>query len=650
MIIAPKAVNEAARLAALHSMQVLDTPAEEVFDRITRLAAAIFDVPTALITLIDENRQWFKSRHGLDIQETPRDLAFCSHAILDPSELMVVPDATTDPRFHDNPYVTGPFGLRFYVGHPLVSVSDHCIGTLCLIDQRVRTFTDTQRAVLHDLAKTAQELLQFRELQVQSGKLLNAVRDESVRFKATFDQSVMGMAHVSPTGDWLRVNRRLCDMLGYTEKELSVLTFQDVTHPEDLEKDLDLLRQTIDGKIPGYTMEKRYFRKDGSEFWAELTVSLTRSPAGHPEFFVSVIDDISRRKEAEAALRTSRDNLQSEIELRTRELGQVNRNLQTQMKRLADTAAQRRRSEAQMRLVMDGIPGMVAYWDSEERCTYCNQRFARWLNAEPAQLVGRRMSDILPEAAYSWSRENVSRALAGEAQSFEREIVDPSGAKRHMQVSYLPDIHDGQTSGFFGISVDITTLKLAQIELQKANARLESESVTDALTGLRNRRYFNARGEEAFARLKRFGEKYGLLILDLDHFKRVNDQHGHDAGDLVLKALGTLLNKNLRAEIESAMRVGGEEVVVLFYGDVTVDSARQFGERLRKLIEVETIPLPGDIALKITASLGVALSNPDDPSWDEIYRRADGALYAAKSAGRNRVVVAEDSSVKTQVA
>jgi len=299
---------------------------------------------------------------------------------------------------------------------------------------------------------------------------------------------------------------------------------------------------------------------------------------------------------------------------------------------------------------MNGIPGIVAYWDSDERCVYCNERFARWAKTEANQIVGRRMEDVLPDGAYDLARERIKQALAGEPQSFERETVDAAGITRHLQVSYLPDTHDGRTSGFFGISVDITPLKLAQIELQKANSRLERESVTDALTGLRNRRYFNARGEEAFARLKRFGEPYGLLILDIDFFKRVNDRNGHDAGDLVLKAIGALLAKNLRTEIEAVMRIGGEEFVVLFYGEVSVETARTFGERLRRLVEAEPIAIPGEPALKITVSVGVALSDPADKIWDDIFRRADGALYAAKSAGRNRVVVAEDTSKRPQVA
>jgi len=113
--------NETQRLAALHALDVLDTPPEERFDRITRIAARLMDVPICLVTLVDANRQWFKSCIGLDASETPRDISFCGHAILAP-EALVIPDAAADPRFADNPLVAGEPRIRFYAGEPLAAV------------------------------------------------------------------------------------------------------------------------------------------------------------------------------------------------------------------------------------------------------------------------------------------------------------------------------------------------------------------------------------------------------------------------------------------------------------------------------------------------------------------------------------------------
>jgi len=144
--------QELFRLAKLDGLQVLDTPPEAQFDALARAAAASFDVPIALISLIDDRRQWFKARVGLEAAETAREHAFCSHAIQVPGEVMVVPDATRDARFAANPLVTGDPNIRFYAGAPLVTEDGHALGTLCVIDRRPRTFTPEHMAQLRALA------------------------------------------------------------------------------------------------------------------------------------------------------------------------------------------------------------------------------------------------------------------------------------------------------------------------------------------------------------------------------------------------------------------------------------------------------------------------------------------------------------------
>ena len=131
MIPAPVAPDEAARLRALRELGVLDTAPEERFDRLTRLAQDMFQTPIALVTLVDEERQWFKSNRGLGVGETPRDVAFCAHAILD-DQVLVIPDAKADPRFADNPLVTSDPDIRFYAGAPLSTSDGHAVGTLCV--------------------------------------------------------------------------------------------------------------------------------------------------------------------------------------------------------------------------------------------------------------------------------------------------------------------------------------------------------------------------------------------------------------------------------------------------------------------------------------------------------------------------------------
>jgi sigma-B regulation protein RsbU (phosphoserine phosphatase) len=178
MITAPIAPGEAERLAALHSLRVLDSPPEPRFDRITRLLTHIFHVPIAYVSLIDTDRQWFKSRVGLCDVQTARDVSFCGHAIYSDGA-MIVPDATQDERFHDNPMVVGPPHIRFYAGYPLEGPEGQRIGTLCVVDRKPRTFSPQDEAVLRDLAQVVERELNLAEMVHVQSELL-AAREQIV--------------------------------------------------------------------------------------------------------------------------------------------------------------------------------------------------------------------------------------------------------------------------------------------------------------------------------------------------------------------------------------------------------------------------------------------------------------------------------------
>lgn len=174
------AADELVRLEALHSLSLLDTPAEERFDRITRLAAKIFNVKTCLISLVDSNRQWFKSKVGLEVCETTRAISFCGHAILQP-DIFVVPDASQDERFCSNPLVVGSPNIRFYAGAPLRESNNHPIGTLCLIDSTPRQFSAREQLVLRELADIIEfEIVRIDDAMLKRQLIVNAARTESI--------------------------------------------------------------------------------------------------------------------------------------------------------------------------------------------------------------------------------------------------------------------------------------------------------------------------------------------------------------------------------------------------------------------------------------------------------------------------------------
>jgi GAF domain-containing protein len=161
MTTAPLPKNEAKRIKVLWQYDILDTVPEEVFDELANLASLICGAPIALITLVDENRQWFKSKVGVTVEETGRDVSLCSHAILQ-NDLFIIPDATLDDRFKNNPLVTESPKIRFYAGAPLVTPDGHALGTLCIIDKVPRDLTENQKQALRVLARHVMVQLELR--------------------------------------------------------------------------------------------------------------------------------------------------------------------------------------------------------------------------------------------------------------------------------------------------------------------------------------------------------------------------------------------------------------------------------------------------------------------------------------------------------
>jgi diguanylate cyclase (GGDEF)-like protein/PAS domain S-box-containing protein len=630
-------LNEGERLMALCSTGLLDTDPEESFDRITRLVANLLDVPIALVSLVDEGRQWFKSRVGLEATQTPRAVSFCGHVVAE-RKPMVIGDATQDPRFAANPLVVGAPFVRAYMGNPIFSLDNQPIGTLCAIDTQARQFDSRQVDALNDLTQVVQELIRHREIASATRKALEIAGEREALYKDTFELAAVGIVHTALDGSLFRVNPAICGMLGYEAVELLGHSFVEFTHPEDVPKNIELFLQITAGNIDRYRMEKRFLHKRGHEVWVNLSVVLRRSGSGKPDFLIAIVEDISASKHHERELTLVRDRLRSEVESQAERLHQSGEAIRQTFAKILEAERSQRAAENRVRAIADSVPAMIGYWNRDLRCEFANEAYRHWFGRPPEELIGLPMREVVGERIFALNEPHARAALAGEPQHFERRLSRVDGTLTHTDARYLPDRNSsGEVAGFYVLVTDITGLRLAQLELEQLNSRLSAESTTDYLTGLSNRRAFAHKSEQAAERSLADGSPYGLILLDLDDFKRINDQFSHEIGDDVLRAVGRILKNELRGKDDVAARLGGEEFAVLCFGDLDRDSLSRFAERIRAQISKEALPSEAG-PVRFTGSFGVALSHAGDADWKRIYARADAALYRAKGAGKNRVV------------
>ncbi|HJV27491.1 MAG TPA: PAS domain S-box protein [Aromatoleum sp.] len=295
MQVPPIPPDESLRLEALRALDLLDTPPEERFDRITRIARRLFDIPITLVTLIDQDRQWFKSRQGLDVTETSRDISFCGHAILTP-EIFEVCDAADDPRFADNPLVTGPPNIRFYAAAPLSSLDGHRVGTLCLIGRSPRRLDAEERSLLRDLGNLVQE--EFGRTRLEEA--VDALRSHEERLRAIVNTANDGIITIDESGLVESFNPAAAAIFGYEPAEVIGRNVS-MLMPEPYRSEHDgYIRRLITTRVPhviGTGREVVGRRKDGTKFPMDLSVS--ESVLRDRRFFTGIVRDISARKEAE---------------------------------------------------------------------------------------------------------------------------------------------------------------------------------------------------------------------------------------------------------------------------------------------------------------------------------------------------------------
>lgn len=474
----PSSDSELERLEALMATGLLDTPPEERFDRITRLAAQFFNVPTALVSLIDEQRQWFKSRYGLLARETPRSQAFCAHAVAR-RELLIVEDAHLDPRFVDNPLVTGGPLIRFYAGQPIFSLDGHALGTLCIIDSKPRHLDAAQIACLRDFAELAAEELNKVGVARKAVLGKKALQDSEAKFQATFEQAAVGVAHVDVDGRFRLVNRRFHEIVGYDKGRLEQLSFQEITHPDDLALDLRLLEDVLAGLRTSYSIEKRYLHKAGYHVWVNLTVALLRTPDGRPDYLVSVIEDIQEKKEAQLALQRLNESLEARVEARTVELARTVDELGFEVAQRIGVEAELRMSEQHMRTILEASHDAFVGIDSQGVITHWNAAAQRTFGWTAEEAMGQQLTDtIIPLQHQHAHRQGLHNYLAnGGGNVVNRRLEMPARTRsgRAITVEMTISAYQLNKETYFGAFLhDISERREAADKLARKQSLLDA--------------------------------------------------------------------------------------------------------------------------------------------------------------------------------
>ena len=434
----PPSPHEQARLDALERYQILHTPPEEAFERLTRLAARTFGVPVSLISLVDDRHQWFKSCYGLPLEETEREVSFCAHALefSDPAELLVVPDAALDPRFQDNPLVTGWPYIRFYAGAPLWTPDGHILGSLCLIDTQPRgPLTAQEAGTLRELAAVVMDALHHRLAENTLLEAQQLLEEQQRQIDLTLSHARAALWSVDfKTGDiQVQADFRALGLPAQLAPT-SVAQLLALVHPEDRPPVQARLTEAMQEGRP-YSVRARLQLPDGQILWTTSQGTVQRDARGQPYRLLATTFDISHQHQTESALA---------------------------------------RSDAMLGQIIETIEDAIYVKDRQGRYVLVNQAAAQLMNSTVEDVLGRMDADFL----VTTEAERVTRVdqhvmTANQAITYEFPLVY-GRQDRTMLTSKYPFSQDGELCGIVGVSRDITPQQQLQQALQEANSLLEA--------------------------------------------------------------------------------------------------------------------------------------------------------------------------------
>lgn len=582
---------ETDRVAALHNYKVLDTPPDPSFDNITRLASQLFNAPLAMINFVDENRIWSKSHIGTDVDEYDRVKGFCSSAILDVIPYIIY-DASTDPRSINHPLVIQTTDIGFYAGIPLCVQEKYNLGTLCLIDYKPRSkFSEHELETLKLLAKMAVDAIELhaRNLNI---KLDNNQFSEQ-HFRSLFNQTSVGVIMGdAATGNFIETNQQFSEIVGYSKLELADLSLFDITHPDDISLQLQLTQRICSGEISEYHLQKRYFHKNGSIIWAEITCTALWKAGDEPTMFISIIQNINEDKKAELFLIENEKRWSFALDGTNQ--GVWDLNVITNEIFLSPRCKE-----------------MLGY--SEEQISTNMTEWLKLIHPDDIPcLISSRM-----------------QTLEGSVKSFENDhrklTVDGTWKWIHVKGMVVERDEQHVPIRVIGTYTDISEVKRKEDDVLRL-------AHYDIITSLPNRTLFLDRLTHELKKSKRSGQPFALMMLDLDRFKLVNDTLGHAKGDLLLKITSDRLKKCLR-DSDTVARLGGDEFTVIVSEVNHVNEIDQLAVKILNIVS-EPCLLDGDLAY-VTASIGISFYPKDTSDGHELLKQADQAMYAAKKNGKN---------------
>lgn len=611
--------DEKLRLAALARYHILDTGPERQYDDIVTLAASICGTPMAIVTLIDENRQWFKSRRGIDLQETSREIAFCNHTITKP-DLFVVQDAHQDPRFSSNPLVVGNPYIRFYAGVPLMTSDGQSLGSLAVLDRVPRVLTTDQMLALRILGK---EVISQFELRKALKSLQDAIEER---------ERIEGRLRVSHEDLERRVAARTLEL----HRANAILK----TEFDERMRQAGLSQALIDS-LPGifyvFDEEGRFLRWNRN---FEIITEYSNEEVAHSnpmDYFGSEADKVRVADRIKKVLLEGGAFVEADLTTRSRKRipyyltgERIVLDGKPYVSGMGIDITERLRAEESLRLrnrAIEASVNAVIITDLDSNIEYANPAFERITGYTVDEALGRNWRFLYREDTEQPGLLTMRTAI----QTREEGVALLRNYRKDGEL-FWNDVRiapvrapDGAVTHFVGVLNDITDVK-------NYEEQLERQANFDPLTALANRNVLKDRIRQAIAIAQRHGNSIAVGFMDLDNFKFINDSLGHNIGDELLKRVADRLVSCMRGQ-DTIARYGGDEFAFVL---TDVKDETQVAAMMERILK--TIDRPFSVEghkFFVSCSMGLSFFPRDGHDPDTLLKNADTAMYRAKESGRN---------------